>query len=306
MSFDLRHLRAFLAVAKHGGFSKASREVKITQPTLSTHIRNMEERLGVRLFDRAGRSVTLTPAGRVFSDYALRIIDLCDQSVEAIQAYLGEIKGKIDIAASTVPGEYLLPRWLAGFARKYSQVEVTLTVGDSRIVMEKVVSGEAPIGVSGTEPSHSSLTSRLLHRDEIILVASGGAGGDASIPARVDPEGLAQLSLVKREPGSGTQQTVEHFLKKAKLNPDRLNWSATLGSTRAVVEGVLAGMGAGFLSRLTVKKELSEGSLREITVRGMDIRRGFYVVTHTARSLSPVANVVVSDLLDYGSRSIGA
>lgn len=301
MSFDLRQIRALMLVARHGGFSKAAREARITQPTLSTHIRNLEDEIGVRLLDRAGKAVTLTPAGVVFADYARRILDLCDQSLEAVQTYLGEVKGRVSIAASTVPGEYLLPRWLAGFAREYPQVELTLTVGDSQMVMERVASGDAAIGVSGTESSHSALTSKLLVKDEIILVRADSDPGDGeSIPSRLSLNDLADLPLIRREAGSGTQLTVERYLKRAGLSPDGIKWSATLGSTRAVVEGVLAGMGAGFLSRLTVEKELSEGRLARLEIEGMDIRRGFFLVTPTFRSLSPVAQIVVGDLLDYG------
>ncbi len=299
MSFDLKQLRALDAVARHGGFSKASRAVQITQPTLSTHIRNLERQLGFKLFDRTGRTVSLTPAGRVFTDYTRRILDLCDQSLEAVQSYLGEIKGRISIAASTVPGEYLLPRWLAGFARQYPQVQVNLTVGDSQLVMEKVSSGEVSIGVSGVEPTQGSLTSSLFHRDEIVLVAFNGAAKGGGKPDRLSPSDLGELALIRREPGSGTQLTVERCLKRIGLNPDRLNWSATLGSTRAVVEGVLAGIGAGFLSRLTVEKEISEGRLRVIEVTDLDIQRGFHIITRTDHSLSPVAGIVTDSLLGF-------
>ena len=303
MTFDLRQLRAFEAVAKHGGFSRASREAGITQPTLSTHIRNLESQLGATLFDRTGRSVTLTPTGEVFSRYARRILEMCDQSIEAVRTFQGEIKGEVTIAASTVPGEYLLPRWLAEFHRTYPAVVVSLRVGDSAMVMDQVSSGQVPIGISGIPAAGPSLTSRLLARDEIILVVSGPLRRELGIGNRTSLQGLRSIPLIGRESGSGTRSTVESALRDAGANPDHLRWNATLGSTRAVMEGILAGIGAGFLSRLTVEKELRTGEIEEIKVNGLALDRGFFIVSHSSRSLSPVAAKLMESLQDWGGLS---
>lgn len=296
-TFDIRQLRALSAVARHGGFSRASREAGITQPTLSTHIRNLENQLGVKLFDRAGRSVTLTPAGEVFLDYASRILDLCDQAIEALQVHLGQIKGEIDMVASTVPGEYILPGWLTEFNRKYPDVLVKLSVSDSQTVMEKVTSGEIPIGIAGIKANHPSLTSTLLKEDIIVLVGTEEFIREKGLGSQVDRDNLDKIPLIKREPGSGTQRTVEQTLKNSGINPDKLLWTAYLGSTRAVIEGALAGMGGAFLSRFTVEKELKEGILKEIEVKDLRMGRGFFVITHSSRSLSPIAQRLLENLL---------
>lgn len=287
MTIDLRQLRAMSAISKYGGFSSAAREINVTQPTLSTHIRNLENYLGVRLFDRSGRQVTLTPAGRVFADYAQRIIDMCDQSVEAVRAFMGEIKGKVVLEASTVPGVYLLPRWMGSFTRTYPDVRITLTVSDSSTVKEKVRSGEIPVGVIGSATQHP-LSSQLLCKDEIILVApaeitEGLTGSEQTL------SDLAALPLIRREAGSGTQENVETALREKGIDPDSLNWKATLGSTQAVIEGVAAGLGAGFLSEVTVRRDIESGEMARLEIEGLKIERNFYIVTHSGRSISPAA-----------------
>jgi DNA-binding transcriptional LysR family regulator len=299
MSFDLNQLRAFEAVTRHGGFSRASEEVGLTQPTLSTHIKNLESSLGVRLFDRASRSVKLTPAGLLLAEYARKMLDLYAETIEAVEAFTGRMRGSIHVDASTVPGEYILPRWLVQFHRQYPEIQVTLTVSDSATVLARIENGETPIGITGNPGSHSVLESRLLCDDEIVLVALPGTLKE-SAGGGVDPADLPVTPLIRREPGSGTQLTLEKVLLEHGFVPADFNWAATLGSTRAVIEGVLAGLGGAFLSRNTVARELAGGTLEEIPVRGINIQRGLFVVCHSQRTLSPAASCFLEELLRTG------
>ena len=299
MSFDLRQLKAFEAVARYGGFSRASEEIGLTQPTLSTHIKNLETRLGVRLFDRASRSVSLTPTGTLLADYARRILDLYEESLEAVEAFTGQIRGSIQVDASTVPGEYLLPRWLVDFHRRYPEVQVTLTVSDSATVLGKVENGDIAVGVTGSPGANPVLESSLLCEDGIVLVtATGSLRGEMA--GALDPAQLAKIPMIRRESGSGTQLALENALRQHGIDPESLDWAATLGSTRAVIEGVLAGLGVAFLSHNTVAREIADGTLEEIPVREVDIKRGLYVVRHRQRTLSPVASCFLEELLRTG------
>lgn len=300
MAFDLRQLKAFEAVARYGGFSKASREVGLTQPTLSTHIKNLEGTLGVRLFDRTGRSVSLTPAGKLLSGYAGKIVALMEETVQAIEGFTGQIKGNVHVDSSTVPGEYLLPRWLTGFHRRYPEVQVTLTVSDSIRVLDRVASGEVPIGVTGSAADDPSLESHLLCGDRIILAVSPELRKRTGTGSQLDPGELARLPLIRREKGSGTQRAVERALQKSGLDIDELNWVATLGSTRAVVEGALSGLGGAFLSASTISREIAEGSLGAVRVNDVVVERGFYLITNPRRTLSPIAARFMEELVQSG------
>jgi len=299
MSFDLKQLRAFEAVIRYGGFSRASEEVGLTQPTLSTHIKNLESSLGVRLFDRASRSVIPTPAGLLLAEYARKILDLYTESIEAVEAFTGRIRGSIQVDASTVPGEYILPRWLVEFNRHYPEVQVILTVSDSATVLARVENGETVLGITGDPGSYTALESRLLCDDEIVLVALPGTLKGVTGEG-MDPEDLPDTPLIKRESGSGTQLTLEKVLLDHGFDPADFNWTATLGSTRAVIEGVLAGLGGAFLSRSTVAREVAGGTLEEIPVKGVNIHRGLFVVRHSQRTLSPAASCFLEELLRTG------
>lgn len=298
-NMDLRQLRAFDAVVRHGGFSKASQEIGLTQPTLSTHILNLENELGIKLFDRSGRTVTLTPAGKVLKEYSLRILDLCRESIQAVEAFSGQIRGEVHIESSTVPGEYILPRWLKNFHRAYPEVQVTLTVDDSKKVIDEVVSGNVPFGVTGIQANHPSLESEMLCEDEIILVASRDLAPHAAVKP-INVRDIGRFPLIRREAGSGTRTAIEKALRKHRLLPDRLNWTIALGSTRAVIEGALSGLGAAFLSKCTVTKEVSEGQLVVINLQDFTIRRGFYVVSSRNKTLSPAAEKLREELLNAG------
>ena len=305
MSFDLRQIRALCAVTRHGGFSKASREVGISQPTLSTHIRNLEKELGTRLLDRAGRTVTLTPAGAIFVDYADRILDLCGQANQAVNAFMGKVRGEVAIASSTVPGEYLLPQLLSSFSRLFPEVRVNLAVGDSRSVMEQVSDGRAALGLAGMETSHPSLQSRLFRKDRIVLVAGPELVERNRISHIVNEMDLQHLPLIRREHGSGTQMAVDAALRTSNINPDNLLWIATLGSTRSVLEGTISGMGGAFLSRITVERELGSGTLRELQTPWIEITRGFFIVTHRSRSIPPAAQCLLETLLGRSVENAG-
>ena len=299
MPFDLKQLRAFEAVARCGGFSRAAEEVGLTQPTLSTHIRNLETSLGVRLLDRASRRVSLTPTGAVLVEYARKILNLYEESLEAVEAFTGQVRGFIQVDASTVPGEYILPRWLVEFHRRYPQVQVKLTVSDSATVLDRVEKGETAIGITGSPGTHPALENNFLCDDTIILVtAAGSSAGNAADTLQSDD--LAAIPMIRREPGSGTQFALEKTLREHGSDPESFNWIATLGSTRAVIEGVLAGLGGAFLSRSTIMREIAGGTLKEITVNGISIKRGLYVVRHNQRTLSPVASCFLEELLRMG------
>jgi len=297
VSLDLRQLNAFRAVAAHEGFSRASREVNLTQPTLSTHISNLEKRLGVKLFDRKGRRVSLTPAGVLFAQYADRIIELCDESVDALQNFTGSIKGDVTVEASTVPGEYLLPRWLVGFTQRYPEVNVTLSVSDSEAVIHKIINGVVSIGIIGSKPIDTSVETRLLINDELIFIINPELA-EVIGKSTITINELKDIPFIRREAGSGTQRAVDNALNSAQLSRKNLKVVATLGSTRAVIEGVISGMGGSFVSRDSVLRELADETLNTLAVEGISIDRSFYIITKRGKTLPPAARRLFELLLE--------
>src|SRR5512138_1948183 len=273
MSFDLHQLRAFCAIVDHGNFSRAAAAINLTQPTLSTHVKNLEESLGVRLFDRTGRAAQLTPAGRMFHDYARQILALAGNASQAVAAYMGEVAGEARLLASTVPGEYLLPGWLGSYCRRFPKVKVSLSVSDTGGVIDRLLAVEAHLGVIGSPVEHPSLVCRQLCADEVILVASPALLRLSGITGRAGAEALSRLPLIAREAGSGTQKAVEAALAAKGIEPAGLRWAAVFGSTQAALGGAASGVGGAFVSARAAEREIAAKRVRRVEIP-LAIRRG--------------------------------
>jgi len=149
MMIDFRKLEVFLKVYETKSFSKASKILYLTQPTITLHIKDLEEILGVKLLDRNTRKVIPSKAGKIVYEYGKEIIKLLKEMEKELELYRDEKKGMVEIGGSTIPGQYILPKIIKGFKEKYSEISVFLKVGDSREIVEKVIKGEFDIGMIG-------------------------------------------------------------------------------------------------------------------------------------------------------------
>ncbi len=282
---DIRQLESLCKVAELGSFSLAAEALFLTQPTVSAHIQALERALGTRLFDRMGRRVVLTPAGEVIYRYARRILSLREEALKALRG-MDNLKGELDIAASTIPGEYFLPRMIASFTRGRTSLKVKLIVTDSQGVMGLISKGLAEIGVVGMKGGEERLAFQPLLRDRVIMVVSSShplAG------RQIEWEELVKAPMVTREYGSGTRRTFERALRQAGFNPSRLRIVAEFGSSSAVKEVVKAGLGVGIISDMAVKDSLG-GEISEVKLQGLgEVSRTFYLVLRKGKTLSPVA-----------------
>src|SRR3989338_7690842 len=146
---DTRQIEIFVKVAELGSFSKAAEALFLTQPTVSEHIRGLEEELGVRLLDRLGRGAAPTKAGQLLLGYGRRILELHREAHQALDQFQGRMSGELVIAASTIPGEYVLPAMIGRFKEKYPDISITLLIGDSQTVVDWVLGGRVELGMVG-------------------------------------------------------------------------------------------------------------------------------------------------------------
>jgi len=298
---NFRHLEAFAGVARLGGFTRAAEALYLTQPTVSGQVKELEQELGVSLFNRLPRSVELTEAGRLLLGEARSILVARDRLLEQASAYLGLLSGRLVVHASTIPGEYLLPRHLAAFKRSHPEVAISLRVGSSGSVLDLLVRGEADLGVVGERDDALGLTYARLWSDRIGLYAA------PSFPAAepVTAEALTGLPLVLREEGSGTRRTVDQALAECGVQARALNVVAEFGSTSAVKQAIQEGIGAGFLSEIATAAETASGTLRLLRTAGfLPVTRSFYGVWDAQRNLSPAARAFL-DLLTSTSGGSG-
>ena len=289
---DLRRLEIFLKVAELGSFSRAADALFLTQPTVSEHVRALEDELGVQLLDRLGRGTTPTKAGTLLLGYARRLLALSREARQAIEQFQGRVSGELVLGGSNIPGEYVLPALIGAFRLKYPDVSLSLRIGASRDVQEWVEQGHVEIGVVGAVPSSRALESRPLMDDDLVLAVPPEHPWVSRKTVSVDD--VKGEPLILRERGSGSRETLESALKELGTGLEAFHVIGEIASTQAVKQAIRAGLGLSFVSRLAVEDECRARLLACVKVRDLNVTRAFHVVTHRDRSRSPLAQAFLA------------
>jgi len=285
MQLSLRQFEVFLAVARAKSFRGAAEVLHLSQPALSQHVAELERELGARLFDRLGRSVALTEAGRILEDHALRLFATLTSAREAIDELGGLKRGSLLVGASTTPGIYVLPAVVAAFQRRHPGIALSLQIANSAVIEERIRGNEIDLGVVGghaLHPREECLAAGLL--DELVLIVP--PGHPWARRREIAPALLADHRLLVREEGSATRQVAERALQHAGV---RFGASMELGHTEAIKQAVMAGLGVALVSVHAVRGDVASGRLRALRLKGMRIRRHFHVIHNEARTLSASA-----------------
>ena len=169
---DLHRLEIFVKVAELKSFTLAAEALRLSQPTVSEHIRTLEEMAGETLVDRLGRELRLTPAGQILHRYAVKLLHLREEALQALAAYRGELAGRVVIGASTIPGSYLLPQIMGAFKNKHPTVQITLKIANTAAVGEMVLKGEAGLGLVGSRLPEKRLSFEEVYLDELTLAVA--------------------------------------------------------------------------------------------------------------------------------------
>jgi DNA-binding transcriptional LysR family regulator len=279
-AIETRHLQIFVAVYREKSFTKAAELLYTSQPTVSEHIQNLEARLNCRLFDRLGRSILPTAEAEMLYPRAVAILDDLRRLEEDINTTRQGMSGELVIGASTIPGTYMLPAIAASFKNEFPGISFEIRINDSAKIVEAVANSELLIGVVGAKLPGTGLLFQPFAEDELILVATAAS----PLPAAITMEELYKLPFIVRERGSGTRKSIETLLSQQQYALDRFNICATLGSSASVKEAIKAGLGVSILSRHAVQDELANGTIKEIRVAGLVMKRNFYVVTPRKRT----------------------
>jgi DNA-binding transcriptional LysR family regulator len=284
---DFKHLETFCRIAGLKSFSKAADDLLLTQPTVSGHILSLEQFLSLRLFDRTSREVRLTKAGKVFLEYATKILSLRKDLLNALSEFSEGIRGNLSLGASTIPGEYLLPKLIGDFKREHPRSVLALKIADTKEIIQYVLQDGVEFGIIGAKLTHPSLRYEKYEEDEIIVVAP--PDHPLARRKRVNIEELLKEPWIIREEGSGTQMASDKALSKKGKSLRQFNVVMEMGSTSSVKEGVKAGLGLAFISRRATGEEVRRGILSRIDVEGVGpILRQIYIVSHRGRTLSPI------------------
>ena len=293
---DIRRLEAFSKVFELRSFSKAGQELFLSQPTISAHVSSLENELGVRLFDRLGRGILPTSAATVLYRHAQEVFRSLDVAKAELQLLQERVSGELAVGGSTIPAHYMLPKMLADFTRRYTDITLQMVVGDTEEVASKVADGELLVGIVGGRTNHSDLRFDAVLEDELVVIATPELLERTGRPAQGKPltgTDIMHLPWVVREPGSGTRRAFDAALADKGLDPRRLQCVIGVESTQATMQCVAAGLGFGVTSRLAADRMLVTGELVVVPVDGLDLVRTFFLVHNERRHLFPVVRYFI-------------
>ncbi len=291
---DMRRLEVFCRVLELGSFTKAAEVLPLSQPTVSEHIRTLEELVGEKLIDRLGREAVATPAGKILYQYARRILQLRDEAVQALKEHRGNLSGHLSLGAGTIPGTYILPKLIGFFKELHPSIQITLKISSSGIIAESVLDGTLELGLIGARWQDRRAELEEIFSDELVL---------AVFPehpwaklSSVNPNDIYEQPFVLREKGSGTRMVMSRILKENGIDPSRLHTVAEMGSTEAVRQALKARIGVSIISREAVAEDIERRVLVEVPIDGIRFPRPFYLIQRKNRQLSPLCMALVEFL----------
>jgi DNA-binding transcriptional LysR family regulator len=288
---DLEQLRTFVAVVRHGGFTKASSALNVSQSTVSAHVKALETEAGARLLDRDRKQLKPTREGELVLRYAERAIAARDVLLGQLAAREAGTGGYIELAASTVPAEWLLPKAIAELRATHPGVSVRVAAMNSARAAAAVANDECELAFVGSRPHDHRLEVEKVAEDQIILVAA------SPLPFALPdgPQRLEGVPLIGRTPGSGTYAAIESLLAQHRPAKER-SYVVEVSSTQAAKACVLEGIGLGFLSRRAAQTELEAGTMTSVTLEGLPLSRPFYVASRRGNKLSVAARALIDSV----------
>jgi len=274
MMFDYR-LKVFHTVASRLSFTRASDELNISQPAVTKHIKEIENQLHTRLFDRKGTSIQLTPSGKILFEYAEKIRNIYRDLEFEISQMNQQYKGKLIIGASTTVAQYVLPEILAKFKSYYKDLRIELIAHNTEMISELLKEGKIDLGIIEGESQSSYFEYRKFKRDEIVLVAKSG---HPLVHKTIHVQDLYSVDLVFREHGSGSLEFIQNRLKENGIDTDKLNVVMQLGSSESIKNYLLHSESMAFLSISTVLNELKNNLFSIVDIKNFTIERDFHFI----------------------------
>ena len=296
--FDLHQLNIFCTVVELKSFSQAARKLFISQPTVSDHIKNLEESLGTELLDRGQRDIRLTKAGTVLYDHAQKILALSRETESALDEFIKHFRGEIRIGATPYLGEFVLPGKIAEFQQTNPEVKISLEIKKTKEIVQRIESGQLDLGAVGQKaPLHPHFTVHQFFQDRIVLAAP--ADHPLTRVKRVSLPMLSKARVILREEGSETRKAVEKlFARKARGQRlgDIFKNPMEIGSCSAARELMKKGMGIAFIPEHSIKEEIQSGTLRILNLSGTPIPRNYYLIVNNPWATSSLGRAFVQCL----------
>ncbi|MEF3354853.1 selenium metabolism-associated LysR family transcriptional regulator [Paenibacillus sp. GYB006] len=292
MNFHQLHI--FYTVAEKGSFSAAAQALHMTQPAVTMQIQSLEDYFGTKLIHRSTKKIELSEAGEALLPYALRSMELFRETDEAVAAYTDRLQGRLLIGASLTIGEYVLPRLLGPFGKKYPDISIVMNVMNTTQIVEGIMKNQLNFGMIEAPLSHPDLIVEPGMHDELKLIVP--AQHPLVLLQEVKLEDILEYPFIVREKGSGTRQVMEAAMKDKGIEPSSLNTVMELGSTGAIKSAVEAGVGITIISPYSVKHEVALGLVKVLDLKDITFSREFYEV-YSKSSMLPISAVTFLNYL---------
>src|SRR6185437_5046196 len=297
-NLTMRQMRVFAAVARNLSFTRAARELHLTQPAVSQQIKLLEEDIGMPLFEQFGRKVHLAPAGTELLRYTEQAMELLRQAAESLSAMRGLKRGVLKLGAVST-AKYFAPSLLSAFTPAYPEVSIKFVVGNREEIIKQLAGNEIDLVIMGRPPRELETVAEPFAKHPLVIIASpshplAGRG-------RIKLAQLASESFIIREEGSGTRASMERVFRERAV-PIRV--SMEVSSNETIKQSVMANMGIGFISSHTVGLELAAGKLVVLDVVGLPLVRDWYVIHLRDKRLAPIPAAFRTFLLEQGARII--
>ena len=301
MDIDMKELEAFVAVVDRASFSRAAESLYLTQPTVSAHVAALERKLGIKLLVRTTKEIYPSSAGELLYGYAKEILRLRASAVQAVKAYSHEMKGAVHVAASTIPGQYYLPKLIQGFRALYPDISFQLQVLDSAEVAAQVAARKVEIGFTGTIIQLPKCVYQPLTEDRLVIITPNVPKYQAYQPTGFPLRQLTREPFISREEGSGTRLETESFLREMGVDPKDIQIAVEVRSTESIKQMVSEGLGIAVLSQSACADYCQFKKLLAFNFDSMKLRRKLYLVRHKNSILSPIAQA----FFDYAAGYFG-
>lgn len=299
---NFRQLEVFVSIVKFHSFSKAAEELYLTQPTVSAHISALEEEMGVQLIVRSTKAVYPSPAGAILYEYANNLLMMRDRTYFAMKNFPQMLTTTLEVAASSVPAEYVLPRLIAEFGKQYPQVLFSVFEADSEHVIRKVLTDEVMLGFTGTTLDDDKCEFIEIAKDRLVIVAPN-TDLYRGLPRDDFPTSILQNApFILRMLGSGTRKESDAYLINCGLNPSELHAVAYFGSIESIKQAVMSGMGISIMSEISVLDLESQGKVLVFRNENPFMHRHLYCVHKKNRELPPSAELFVKFLRESCAR----
>lgn len=263
---NLKQLEAFVQVAEGKSFSKAAKDLFLTQPTISAHIATLEKELNVRVFVRNTKEVYLSEEGKRLYENAKKMIDLEKEIESMFCVRTKKARQCITIAASTIPAQYLLPQILATFSERYPDVQFKITETDSAKVVEQIANNTVDIGFTGTVLEKKNCKYIPFYQDELVVITPNQEKFQRQIHSHKDLKWIMEESIIMREEGSGTRKEAQKQLESRGVEIQKLHIVASLENQETIKKLVQEGMGISMMSKLATANEVAMGTLLSIPI----------------------------------------